>query len=388
MKSLYHDLKEKQGVEAARTLVRTVLENNNGNVSAAKRVLTCSRYCIRRARDGTLEDGNKTPHHQPKKTKEQLEELVLKVRKKTGYGKIRLRKHLKLEYGLTMSENTIRRILKRGKVKKQVYKRSKRASKPLYDYEALIPFEEGQIDTKYIDDFGALGPMVFNLRRYNLPLYQWTYVCAKTKLRFLAYSYQLTASHGQLFIALILLWLRACGIDTEIHLQGDNGMELCAGSKKKEEKLNELLRPWKAHFRSIPAGKKYLQGIVERSHRTDDEEFYRPHLENIQAKELFLQKAQMWQDTYNMLRPSWGRGMNGKTPLQKLKQSAILIPEKLLHFPVLCLDDILNTPKSGNYLRVHYRYFVAILSKQCMLHRYPLLYYRQASNVPSLSSAA
>jgi len=355
MKSLYHSLRATEGVTAARNLARTVLGNNRGNVSKAARILGCSRLCVRRAREGPLEDYSREPHHQPRKTQESMELFVLDIRQQTGYGKRRLKKHLKAKYGFIMKEDTVAKILKRGNVKKQVYKRSGKASKPLYDYENLIPFEEGQVDTKHVEDFGALGRVVFNLRRYGLPRYQWTYICAKTKIRFLAYSHSLEGQYGLLFLSLVTLWLRSCGVGTALRFQGDNGSEFCAGSKEKEVWLNEMLKPWDASFRSIPAGKKYLQGIVERSHRTDDEELYRPHLERIKSTEIFFRKAQMWQDTYNALRPSWGVGMKGKTPLQKLKQSAILVPEQILHFPVIILDDLLRVLKTGNYLCNYYQ---------------------------------
>lgn len=351
---LYHSMRFEHGAEAARGLARKILERENGNVSKAARILGCSRNCLRRARDGCLEDDDRTPTSQPRKIATSLETLLLKERKATGYGRRRLSKHLSMKYGITVSENTVKRVLKRGKVKANVARRGTRAAKPLYDYAALLPFEKGQVDTKHIDDYGALGPMVFRLRRYGLPLYQWTYVDAKTKLRFLAYSHSLGREYGWTFMSLVLLWLRSCGITSSVDFQADNGSEFCEGIPRLEEELNTILKPWLASFCSIPVGKKWKQGIVERSHRTDDEEFYRPHLEKISSCSVFLRKAQQWQDTYNSLRQSWGVGMNGKTPQQKLQDSGILCPDKILHFPVLLLDDVLTMVKGGNYLCTHY----------------------------------
>lgn len=353
---LYHEMKRDCGDVAARSLIRKALKQRRGNISAVSRELGCSRLTVRRARDGNLEDLDRTPKSQPNRVESSLESFVLVSRAQTGYGKRRLRKYLKAKYGILMGEDLIGKILKRNKVKKQQYKRSKRQSKPLYDYEALLPFEEGQVDTKHIDDFGALGPMVFRLRRYGLPLYQWTYVCAKTKVRFLAYSHELGSALGILFMSLVMLWLRLHGIDHPMNVQGDNGSEFCGGSKRKEEALNRLLDPWNASFLSIPAGKKYLQGIVERSHRTDDEEFYRPHLEKISSVHRFLEKAQRWQNTYNSLRPSFGIDMEGKTPLETLEACGIMNGESLLRFPVILLDDLLSILGSGKYLCNHYHF--------------------------------
>lgn len=356
---LYHAMKQEHGDVAARSLVRKILIQEQGNVSRAASILGCSRLCIRRARDGTLDDGDRTPKHQPGKTETGLEQLILAVRQKTGYGKRRMRRHLRTKYGLTVSHKIIACVLKRHHVRRQVYKRSAKESKPLYDYAALLPFEEGQIDTKHIEDYGALGSTVFRLRKFHLPLYQWTYVDAKTKVRFLAYSDTLGQGLGRLFLGLVTLWLRSCDLHNPFHTQGDNGGEWCGGSKATEEELNRLLALTGASFRSIPAGKKYLQGIVERSHRTDDEEFYRPHLERLSTRRAFIGRAQQWQDTWNSLRQNWGRGMQGVTPLEKLRACAIVSPERILQFPVVILDDLLRIVKSGNYLWDHYPKMVA-----------------------------
>lgn len=352
---LYHTMRTEHGPEAARGLVRKILEQHCDNVSRAASILGCSRLCVRRARDGPLQDASRTPKTQPRKIETTLEKLCLKERKATGYGRRRLSLHIALKYGIAVSENTLKRVLRRGNVRYNRYRRSSKAPKPIYDYAALLPFEEGQIDTKYIEDYGALGPMVFRLRRYGLPLYQWTYSDAKTKTRFLAYSHNLGREYGTLFVTLIGLWLRSCGVATAAHLQQDGGGEwLQPDDPQCGEILQQLREFWQVTVRTIPTGKKWLQGIVERSHRTDDEEFYRPHLEKIASCSVFLRKAQQWQDTWNGMRQHWGHGMEGRTPLQKLAESDILVPEKILLFPVLLLDDVLRVVRGGNYLCTHY----------------------------------
>ncbi|ACI18304.1 hypothetical protein DICTH_0177 [Dictyoglomus thermophilum H-6-12] len=55
-------------------------------------------------------------------------------------------------------------------------------------------------------------------------------------------------------------------------------------------------------------------GIVENSHRQDDEYFLGIHAERCKNVKEFLVKAQRWQDTWNITRPSFGIGMDGKTP--------------------------------------------------------------------------
>ena len=61
MDSLYHEVKLKSGVKAARVVARKILEQNNGNVLKTAHILGASRLTVRRARDGNLEDESKAP---------------------------------------------------------------------------------------------------------------------------------------------------------------------------------------------------------------------------------------------------------------------------------------------------------------------------------------
>ena len=64
-----------------------------------------------------------------------------------------------------------------------------------------------------------------------------------------------------------------------------------------------------------------LNGKVERSHRIDDEEFYRL-LEGVVIDDtgLFNEKLQEWEDFYNFSRPHGGLG--GQTPYERLRSKA------------------------------------------------------------------
>ena len=65
----------------------------------------------------------------------------------------------------------------------------------------------------------------------------------------------------------------------------------------------------------FPLGKKEYNGRVERSHRTDDEEFYIPFLAKMQSEEAFLRKGAGWVYYYNLKRPHLWRGDGGETPV-------------------------------------------------------------------------
>jgi hypothetical protein len=112
--SHYHRIKGMEGDIAVRSLVRRELRRSGGNVSATARAMGCSRLTVRRARDGTLEDGDRTPQTQPGRTPETIETIVLRERRKTGYGRRRLARYLIDVMNLRVSEHTVRNILRRA----------------------------------------------------------------------------------------------------------------------------------------------------------------------------------------------------------------------------------------------------------------------------------
>lgn len=368
--SVYAIMVREKGVSYVREFIRDTINlfgwrEKYGAITHVQKKLWCSRPCIYRALDWPVENRSRAPISRPlHQTETWLEEFVLKERSLVKYGRVRMSKHLFNKYGITLSSGTIRNIYRRGKIQKHVYVRSSHVSKPLYDYEHIAPFEYIQVDVKYIEDFEALWPLCLLPRKRWLPLYQWTAIDAKTKTRFLAYSHTLSSEFGMKFILMIGIHLRSYGIPytTCIHIQTDNGSEFCRGSKKKEEEWNTLfMKVFWGKFQSIPAGKKYLQWIVERSHRTDDEELYRPKLECMENMFLFFHHAGKYHEAYNCYRPSFGIGMNGMTPLEKLTSCSILWAKNLiLDFPILLLENLsqaltLKTLQSVNDVQDHYQ---------------------------------
>jgi len=112
-----------------------------------------------------------------------------------------------------------------------------------------------------------------------------------------------------------------------------------------------------ARLTKIPPGKKGYNGRVERSHRTDDEEFYIPHLEGIHNGRELLRRAAGWIYFYNLVRPHYGKGMEGKPPFQKLLELGYELPEEFALFvPPIILDRVgLDWAlEGGNDLLSHY----------------------------------
>lgn len=338
----YHELRE-ISPQKARELVRKVLARQGGDVSKTARILNISRPTVRRARDGALEDKSRRPHHSPSKTASHFENLIVQEAKRTGFRYRRLTGYLQRKLSLRFSEDTIKAILRRNSVKKKTRKTANARRRPLYDYEALLPFQEMQLDTKHILDQDALPAEVYaHIQRNKLPLYEWNIIDVATRIRFTAYSHELSAVFASMFLSIVLLWLRAHNVRGSIRIRLDNGMEFCGASKRKLDQWNAYLSWFDASLHPIPPGAKHLQGIIENSHRADDECFLIIHAERCSSTDQFLIKAQQWQDTWNCYRPSYGIAMHGRTPHEKLNASHTNINAHLLQFPVLLMENVLR----------------------------------------------
>jgi len=60
------------------------------------------------------------------------------------------------------------------------------------------------VDTEDIPDKGTPGTRLWDhLRKHPLPRCRWTFLEARTRFRFLAYSYELSVVNGLCFVALV-----------------------------------------------------------------------------------------------------------------------------------------------------------------------------------------
>ena len=78
--------------------------------------------------------------------------------------------------------------------------------------------------------------------------------------------------------------------------------------KNIEEWNERFLAPLGGALKRYPKGRKGYNGRVERSHRTDDEEFYGPYLLQVRNVEEFLALSARW------VYLTWGLGWMGSRP--------------------------------------------------------------------------
>ncbi len=350
--------------EARRRLVETFTRTHS--VSETARRWHTSRQVVRKwlrryKAQGLagLADASRAPHRSPAQTDPASEQKVLALRKNTGYGRKRLAWHLARQHKLMLSPYTIRHILRR-----HGYGGKTRPRKPLYPahwaWAVKRPFTLMQVDTKDILDRGTLGSRRWNhIIRRRLPRYQWTCLEARTRLRFLAYSHELSQANGIAFMVLVMLHLRAHGIKGRVGWQTDWGSEFGGSDLARiaglQEKYYDTLGAVLCRY---PKGRKGYNGRVERSHRTDDEEFYLPCLEEITDDAVQLRYAAAWLSFYNLERPHQGVGMKGEPPFVRLRQLGYpQLPSRFALLPPVLLDTIsadVAVEEGGNDLLAPY----------------------------------
>jgi len=362
----YREIYAMNAVEARKRLVRSYQEL--GSIRATAQLWHTSRQVVRKwvARyraegEAGLEDRSRRPRTSPRQTPPAWEQAVLQARQETGLGRRRLALYLQ-RCGISLSPHTIRHILRRHGCSSR---RPRRQSvyPAHWAWEVDEPFALIQSDVKDIHDKGSLGTQhTTHLRRHHLPRYQWTACDGRTRLRFLAFSHTLNSTHGLAFLILVLCWLRAFGVETSVTFQTDWGQEFGGDNPRHVEELSRrFLMPLGGALRRYPLGRKGYNGRVERSHRTDDEEFYRPYLLQVQNVRQFLKLSAHWVYVYNVLRPHSGVGMDNQPPLAVLQRLGYTGDERIALFPPVLLDDISTDlllscrPETGNDLLAHYK---------------------------------
>lgn len=312
-----------------------------------------------------LKSGSRRPKSNCRSLAGSEEQLILEKQKKLNYGPRRLFKHLNRQ-GYDKNIYTLAKIkgvYKRNNLRVKKIRTANGERRPLYNYDQIEAFEYFQYDTKWIVDKHSLPKEIYQKFKYNkyLPKFQWTITDAKTKTRFLAWSYSLNSFFGLKFLEFVICWLRSHNIRVGMHIQIDGGPEMCSASKRKLKDWNKRLKKYNVEVYDT-GGVKWKQNLVERYQRIDDEEFYCPRGEFINEKTDFLIEGQYW-IIYQNNRSNDGIGMKGLSPREKLEQLGIYNAKQICNFPCLILEDFFkpfrlffNYRKSQNVL-TPYRFF-------------------------------
>ena len=273
-----------------------------GNARKACRYFGIGRSSFYRWRDAYqkhgeagLKNAKSIPKNPANQTSPEIVEKVLYLRRKYHLGPIRIVWYLARYHGIKISDAGVYRILKRNglnrlppgtRVRKLHTKR----------YQKQMPGHHIQVDVKFLTFKGKRGDKV---RRF-----QYTAIDDATRVRTL----KINEKHTQ-----------ANAIDFNDHIiekfpfpireiQTDNGHEFQAKFHCHVEDLG--IRH--AYIKRVTP---QLNGKVERSHRSDQQEFYQ--LLNYKGDVDLEAKLDQWERFYNFARPH--RAHNGQTPYEALR---------------------------------------------------------------------
>ncbi len=290
-----------------------------GNVTVACKRLGISRktyykwrkrFLTAQGNRQALQDRSRRPHRRRHQVKKALRRRLLALRRRTHLGPARLRALL-LARGVkhVPSAPTIATLLKRAGLTRRHRGKPKRYRRV---FVVPRPGDLVQLDVKFV-------PYLVEGHR----LYQYTAIDCCTRLRVVTFSDELSIAASKAFAQFVL-----STFPFPVRMvQTDNDSIFThwytAGPK------TPLDRPVKAHpftvmcaqfgagHRLIPPRTPRLNGKVERSHQTDDQEFYhlRPYATRAELERAFAR----WLWHYNHTRLHTGARMQGRTPLQVLQ---------------------------------------------------------------------
>jgi transposase-like protein len=331
--------------KAARQAILQILKANQGNVSQTARMLGITRRTVYKAlekkKTGNLDDGSRAPRVIHNKTAQEIEEKVVMLKKKTNYGPLRLQEELEEVHRISLSQHTIRNIVRRNKKRTRTkqHKPAKKGSRPFVDWYTARPFEVVQIDLKYIVDQKALSSDQINhIQAHKLPIYQWGAIDVNSRFKLIAYSDQKSWSNGLTWFLWVTSWLRSHGVTSQIVYTVDHGEEFGGKSWFKIVELRKLLSGFGCKLIQNRLKHPEENAHLERSHRTDDDEFYIPRIRKITSRQELFSEAFNYMYYYNTVRKH--SGIDRETPWQRLMKQEPQLDAKMKFVPPLILDNI------------------------------------------------
>ena len=273
-----------------------------GNARKACRYFGIGRSSFYRWRDAYqkhgeagLKNAKSIPKNPANQTPPEIVEKVLYLRRKYHLGPIRIVWYLARYHGIKISDAGVYRILKRNGLNR--LPRGTRMRKlHTKRYQKQVPGHHIQVDVKFLTFKGKRGEKV---RRF-----QFTAIDDATRVRALKIYEKHTQVSAIDFIDHIIekFPFRIREVRT------DNGHEFQA-------KFHWYVEDLGIRHAYIKRGTPQLNGKVERSHRSDQQEFYQ--LLSYKGDVDLEAKLDEWERFYNFARPHGAH--NGQTPYEALR---------------------------------------------------------------------
>lgn len=274
-----------------------------GDVSKACRYFGIGRASFYRWRKALAEQGEvgliskrSVPHNHPNKTPKAIEEKIINLRKNYHLGPDRITWYLARYHDIKISAASVYRVLRRNHLNR--LPRGTRMRKiHTKRYNKQVPGHHIQMDVKFLIFKGKAGK--------KIKRYQYTAIDDATRVRALKVYSRHTQANAIDFVNHVIekFPFRIQQIRT------DNGHEFQAKFHWHVEDLGIQ------HVYIKPSSPQ-LNGKVERSHRSDQQEFYQ--LLNYKDDVDLERKLSEWEKFYNFARPHGA--FKGKTPYEALRE--------------------------------------------------------------------
>ena len=342
--------------KAARQAILQILKANKGKVSKTARMLGVTRRTVYKAMTkreaGDLDDASRAPKVVHNKTPTAIEEKVVLLKSKTNYGPLRLKEEMEEVYEISLSEHTIRNIVRRNKdsIKNKKHKPHKKGPRPFVDWYTAKPFEVVQIDLKHVVDQKALSmTQIDHIYAHKLPIYQWSAMDVNSRFKLIAYSDEKSWTNGLTWFLWVISWLRSHGVSHQIIFTVDHGEEFGGKSWYKIVELRKLLSGFGCKLIQNHLKHPEENAHLERSHRTDDDEFYIPRILKITNRQEMFSEAFNYMYYYNAVRKH--SAINRETPVQRLFKQEPQLDARIKYVPPLILDNL--SVSLGNWSGYH-----------------------------------
>jgi len=264
------------------------------------------RYLASGRNPDSLGDRSRRPKHSPNMTKEQITQLIRRMRRKTKFGPDRIGFYLIKDHSLKMPRSTIYAILRREKL----IKKRKRLKKHLLMYNLPNPGDNVQMDIKVIGGYSVKRAM------------QYSAIDDATRIKLTRIYAERSNHYSVAFLDYITnkFPFRIKRISTDNDSVFTNAY---TGDPRTHPLKMPRAHPFSLRCKELKIKHKLNRpacpqqnGKVERSHRTDDEEFYRVH-KTYNNLDYLAKERKKYDELFNNHRPHMGLG--GLTPLQKLQ---------------------------------------------------------------------
>jgi len=231
----------------------------------------------------------------PRKTAPEVIEKILELRKAYQIGALRIVYYLDRYHGIKISESTVTRVLKAHGVNKLPKAAPKRALHTKR-YAKTVPGHHVQVDVKFLQLQDQAGKLV---KRY-----QYTAVDDATRIRAL----RIFSAHNQDCAIRFMDYVIEKFPFRISTIRTDRGHEFQARFHwhVEDQGLEHIY---------IKPRTPQLNGKVERSHRTDQTEFYQllTYTDDVDLSS----KLEAWENFYNYDRPHMS--LQGKTPYEVMR---------------------------------------------------------------------